>query len=106
MPHAILHCLYSPDSSLEVAVDILAERAIELVREGASLLILTDRGADARAIPVPMAMAAGAVHLALTQAGVRAEVGLAVEAGRLPRDSSRRGAARHGRRRGLSVART
>jgi glutamate synthase (ferredoxin) len=80
MPHAILHCLYSPDSSLEVAVDILAERAIELVREGASLLILTDRGADVRAIPVPMAMTAGAVHLALTRAGVRAEVGIAVEA--------------------------
>jgi glutamate synthase domain-containing protein 2/glutamate synthase domain-containing protein 1/glutamate synthase domain-containing protein 3 len=80
MPHAILHCLYSPDSTLEVAVDILAERAIELVREGASLLILTDRGADARALPVPMAMAAGAVHLALTKAGVRAEVGIAVEA--------------------------
>jgi len=80
MPHAILHCLYSPDSSLEVTVDILAERAIELVREGASLLILTDRGASQRAVPVPMAMAAGAVHLALTKAGVRAEVGIAVEA--------------------------
>jgi len=80
MPHAILHCLYSPESILEVAVDILAERAIELVREGASLLILTDRGADSKALPIPMAMAAGAVHLALTKAGVRAEVGIAVEA--------------------------
>jgi len=80
MPQAILHCLYSPDSTLEVAVDILAERAIELVREGASLLILTDRGASNTALPVPMAMAAGAVHLALTKAGVRAEVGIAVEA--------------------------
>ena len=80
MPHAILHCLYSPDTTLEVAVDILAERAIELVREGASLLILTDREAAPEAIPVPMAMAAGAVHLALTRAGVRAEVGIAVDA--------------------------
>ena len=80
LPQAILHCLYSPESSLEVAIDILAERAIELVREGASLLILTDRGASQRAIPVPMAMATGVVHLALTKAGVRAEVGIAVEA--------------------------
>jgi glutamate synthase (NADPH/NADH) large chain len=80
MPHAILRCLYSPESTLEVAVDILTERAVELVREGASLLILTDRGANADAIPVPMAMAAGAVHLALTKAGVRAEVGIAVDA--------------------------
>jgi glutamate synthase (NADPH/NADH) large chain len=81
MPHAILHCLYSPDSSLEVAVDILSQRAVELVANGASLLILTDRGATPEAIPVPMAMAVGAVHLALTRAGVRAEVGLAVDAG-------------------------
>jgi glutamate synthase (NADPH/NADH) large chain len=80
MPHAILHCLYSPDTTLEVAVDILSQRAVELVANGAALLILTDRGATPEAIPVPMAMAAGAVHLALTRAGVRAEVGLAVDA--------------------------
>ncbi|HEY2472071.1 MAG TPA: glutamate synthase large subunit [Terracidiphilus sp.] len=80
MPHAVLHCLYSPENTLEVAVDILTERAVELVREGASLLILTDRGASQKAVPIPMAMAAGAVHLALTKAGVRAEVGIAVEA--------------------------
>ncbi len=80
MPHAILHCLYSPETTLEVAVDILAERAVELVANGASLLILTDREATPEAIPVPMAMAAGAVHLALTRAGVRAEAGIAVDA--------------------------
>jgi glutamate synthase (NADPH/NADH) large chain len=81
MPHAILHCLYSPETTLEVAVDILARRAVELVGGGAALLLLSDRGATPENIPVPMAMAAGAVHMALTRAGVRAEVGLAVEAG-------------------------
>jgi glutamate synthase domain-containing protein 2/glutamate synthase domain-containing protein 1/glutamate synthase domain-containing protein 3 len=81
MPHAILHCLYSPDTTLEVAIDILAERAMELVADGAALLLLTDRAATPDLIPIPMAMAAGAVHLALTRAGVRAEVGLAVDAG-------------------------
>jgi glutamate synthase domain-containing protein 2/glutamate synthase domain-containing protein 1/glutamate synthase domain-containing protein 3 len=80
MPHAVLHCLYSPDTTLEIAIDILAQRAIQLVANGASLLILTDRGATRDAIPVPMAMAAGAVHLALTRAGVRAEVGIAADA--------------------------
>jgi glutamate synthase domain-containing protein 2/glutamate synthase domain-containing protein 3 len=79
MPHAVLHCLYDPDTTLEIAVDILAQRAIQLVANGASLLILTDRGATPEALPVPMAMAAGAVHLALTKAGVRAEVGIAVD---------------------------
>jgi glutamate synthase (NADPH/NADH) large chain len=81
MPHAILHCLYSPETTLEVAMDILARRAVELVGGGAALLLLSDRGATPENIPVPMAMAAGAVHMALTRAGVRAEVGLAVEAG-------------------------
>ncbi len=80
MPQAVLHCCYSPATTLEIAVDILAQRAIQLVANGASLLILTDRGASPEALPVPMAMAAGAVHLALTKAGVRAEVGIAVEA--------------------------
>ncbi len=80
MPHAVLHCLYTPDTTLEIAVDILAQRAIQLVANGASLLILTDRGATAEALPLPMAIAAGAVHLALTKAGVRAEVGIAVDA--------------------------
>ena len=80
MPHAVLHCLYSPDTTLEIAVDILADAPSNLSREGASLLILTDRGATPEALPVPMAMAAGAVHMALTRAGVRAEVGIAVDA--------------------------
>ena len=81
MPHAVLKCLYAPDTSLEVAVDILAQRAVDLVATGASLLIISDRGASAEALPIPMAMATGAVHMALIRAGVRAEVGLAVDAG-------------------------
>jgi glutamate synthase domain-containing protein 2/glutamate synthase domain-containing protein 1/glutamate synthase domain-containing protein 3 len=81
MPHAILHCTYSPDTTLEIAVDILAARAVELVGAGASLLILTDRDASQDALPVPMAMATGTVHHALIRAGVRAEVGLAIDAG-------------------------
>jgi len=81
MPQAVLECLYSPDTTLEVAVDVLAWRAVELVASGAALLLLSDRRASTEAIPIPMAMAVGAVHLALTKAGVRAEVGIAVEAG-------------------------
>ena len=81
MPHAILHCVFSAENSLEVAIDILAARAVELVGNGASLLVLTDRDASPDALPIPMAMATGAVHQALTKAGVRAEVGLAVDAG-------------------------
>src|SRR5260370_8507169 len=81
MPHAILSWCLSPENTREVAVDILAARAVELVGNGAALLVLTDRDATPDALPIPMAMATGAVHHALTRAGVRAEAGLAVDAG-------------------------
>ena len=48
---------------------------------GATILLLTDRNASSERLPVPMAMATGAVHQALVAAGLRTEVGLAVEAG-------------------------
>jgi len=81
MQHAILHCTYAPDTTLEIAIDILTASAVKLVGDGASLLVLTDRDASPDALPVPMALATGAVHHALIKAGVRAEVGLAIEAG-------------------------
>ncbi len=81
MPHAVLACLYSPDTILEIAVGILAKRAVELVERVRRCSSSPIAVATPEAIPIPMAMAAGAVHMALTRAGVRAEVGLAVEAG-------------------------
>jgi glutamate synthase (NADPH/NADH) large chain len=74
-------CLYSPEITLEEAIDDLCGRAVEQVRTGARLLLLTDRGASAEKLPVPMAMATGAVHVALVAAGLRTLCGLAVEAG-------------------------
>jgi glutamate synthase (ferredoxin) len=44
-------------------------------------MLLTDRGASASALPIPMAMATGAVHQGLVAAGLRTLCGLAVEAG-------------------------
>ncbi len=76
-----LPCVFDPSSTLEKALDEISRRAIELVREGARILLLTDRSACAEKIPVPMAMATGAVHHALVSAGVRTLAGLAVEAG-------------------------
>ena len=63
------------------ALDDLCAKAIDLVRGGAAVLLLTDRNSNGETIPIPMAMATGAVHHALTRAGVRTFAGLAVEAG-------------------------
>jgi glutamate synthase (ferredoxin) len=76
-----LSCLYSPERTLEQAIDDLCSRAVEMVRTGVRLLLLTDRDASTMAIPIPMAMATGAVHQGLVAAGLRTLCGIAVEAG-------------------------
>ena len=86
-PHAeslrveVLDCCFDVSRTLEAALDELCERAIELVRNGARILLLTDRGASRERLPVPMAMATGGVHHELVRAGLRTLCGLAVEAG-------------------------
>ncbi len=86
MPLAVLDCVFAPSCNLKRAIDDLCARAIELVRGGAAILLLSDRavaqpGARAELLPIPMALATGAVHHALVNAGVRTCCGLAVEAG-------------------------
>jgi glutamate synthase domain-containing protein 2/glutamate synthase domain-containing protein 1/glutamate synthase domain-containing protein 3 len=86
MPLAVLDCVFAPSCNLKRALDDLCASAVELVRGGAAILLLSDRamaqpGARAELLPIPMAMATGAVHHALVNAGVRTCAGLAVEAG-------------------------
>ncbi|MGI4828294.1 MAG: glutamate synthase-related protein [Janthinobacterium lividum] len=81
LPFQEISCLFSPSQSLEQAVAALCETAKAIVRAGAGLILLTDRHATAGALPIPMAMATGAVNEALTTAGLRTQCGLAVEAG-------------------------
>jgi glutamate synthase (NADPH/NADH) large chain len=78
---AELPCVFHTEIRLSQALDELCMRAIELVRNGGRILLLSDRSASAELIPIPMAMATGAVHQALVGAGLRTLAGLAVEAG-------------------------
>ena len=81
LPLAVLDALYAPSTTLASAIDDMCAKAIELVRGGAAVLLLSDRGIGAQGLPIPMAMATGAVHHALVNAGLRTKVGLCVEAG-------------------------
>jgi glutamate synthase (ferredoxin) len=77
----MLPCLFAPERTLEEAIDDLCVRAVDIVRRGARLVVMSDREASPNALPIPMAMAAGAVHQALVEAGLRTLCGIAVEAG-------------------------
>ncbi|MHB1022066.1 MAG: glutamate synthase-related protein [Acidobacteriaceae bacterium] len=81
LPMAELSCVFSPESTLAQALDAICARSVELVRDGVHILLITDRYASETALPIPMAMATGAVHQALVKAGLRTLTGLLVEAG-------------------------
>jgi glutamate synthase (ferredoxin) len=78
---AELPAVFAAEKTLAQALDELCMLAIKLVRNGARIVLLSDRNASAEMLPIPMAMATGAVHQALVQAGLRTLAGLAVEAG-------------------------
>ena len=81
LPLAVLECVFNPACNLATALDDICAKATELVRGGAAILLLSDRSATEDSLPIPMALAAGAVHHSLIRAGERTRVGLAVEAG-------------------------
>src|SRR5271166_5948134 len=81
LPLACMDCTFAQDDSLQDAIDRLCDDAVKLVRDGTRILLLSDRSASPQALPVPMAMATGAVHHALVKGGLRTKAGLALEAG-------------------------
>ncbi|MDF2439634.1 MAG: glutamate synthase large chain, partial [Abditibacteriota bacterium] len=73
------------EAGLERAVETLRAQAESAVNNGASILILSDRGVDAESAPIPALLAVGAVHHHLTRAGLRTRVSIVCESGE-PRD--------------------
>ncbi len=68
-----------PQRWLKAALDRLAADALQAVKDGVKIVILSDRERDVRRIPSLLAVAA--VNKALTKAGVRPSVGIVVESG-------------------------
>ena len=67
-------------AGLARALDRLAAEAVAAARGRIELLVLSDRAYGADRLPVPSILAAGAVHTALTEAGLRGRTDLVVEA--------------------------
>ncbi len=73
----VLSITYSGD--LADAVQRLCDKAVAAVEAGADVLILSDRGVDARRLPIPALLAVSAVHQRLVKDGIRRQTGLLIE---------------------------
>ncbi len=68
-------------AGLQQALDELCAAAAQAVKDGFSILILSDRGVDADRAPIPSLLATSAVHHHLIRAGTRTQCGLVIETG-------------------------
>ncbi|HEX7043233.1 MAG TPA: glutamate synthase large subunit [Burkholderiales bacterium] len=71
----------SSGAGLAQALEELCRKASAAIAEGYSFIILSDRGVDARHMPIPALLATAAVHHHLVREGTRVRVGLVVESG-------------------------
>jgi glutamate synthase (NADPH/NADH) large chain len=67
--------------SLEAGIERLCRYAVDAVKDGFEVLILSDRAIDSEHAPIPSLIATAAVHHHLIRKGFRGQVGLVVEAG-------------------------
>jgi glutamate synthase domain-containing protein 2/glutamate synthase domain-containing protein 1/glutamate synthase domain-containing protein 3 len=70
-----------PDAGLKKALDRICRESVEAINNGATLLILSDRGVDKDHAPIPSLLATSAVHHHLIRQGLRAQAGLVIETG-------------------------
>jgi glutamate synthase (ferredoxin) len=71
----------SPKAALAAALDGLCAAARDAIRNGAGILILSDRAADAANAPIPALLATAGLHHYLIREGLRTKASLIVETG-------------------------
>ncbi|CCO49264.1 Glutamate synthase (NADPH) large chain [Vibrio nigripulchritudo SOn1] len=78
--NTILDISFNPDEkSLEQAILDLCDQAEEVVRQGTVLVVLSDRDIQKGRLPIPAAMAVGAVQTRLVDANLRCDANILVE---------------------------
>ncbi|GAB4196176.1 MAG: glutamate synthase large subunit [Wenzhouxiangellaceae bacterium] len=78
-PHHLISLHYPSDGSLSAALDDICRQAATAVRDGAVIVVLSDRDLDPQRIPVHALLAVGAVHHRLVAEGLRCRCNLLVE---------------------------
>jgi len=66
-------------NDLDTALLALCERASKAVKDGKTVLVLSDRGAGKDRLPIPALIATAAVHHHLIREGTRTRIGIVVE---------------------------
>ncbi|MCD4825329.1 MAG: glutamate synthase large subunit [Phycisphaerae bacterium] len=70
-----------PARNLRLGLEALVDDAETAIRQGASLLILSDRDHSPETAPIPSLLATAALHHGLQERNLRAEAGILVESG-------------------------
>ena len=66
---------------IEASLASLCAKAVDAVRSGHNILIVSDRKVDAEQVAIPALLATSAIHLHLVSKGLRTSTGLVVETG-------------------------
>jgi glutamate synthase (NADPH/NADH) large chain len=78
---ADLRCTFPAAGSLEKSLKELCSTAEQAAASGIELLIVSDRSASPTDLPIPMALAIGAIHHCLLNAGLRMNCDLVADCG-------------------------
>jgi glutamate synthase (NADPH/NADH) large chain len=77
--HQRIDLNYPAEMSLAEAIDDICQRAVEAIKSGALILVLSDRKIDRDKPPVHALLATGAVHHRLIREGLRCDANIVVE---------------------------
>jgi glutamate synthase (NADPH) large chain len=68
-------------AGLKMAMNKLCQQASQAIEDGATILVLSDKGMDSNHVPIPSLLATAGVHHHLLRERTRTRVGLVVETG-------------------------
>jgi len=77
----LIDITFDKDTSLQERLLSICDEAEQAIRDGATIIVLSDRDISQTRMPVPALLATGAVHHRLTQSGLRCNGNIVVDTG-------------------------
>jgi len=79
--HVVIDLNYKKEIGLEPAIQIICDRVVQEVEDGAVLVVLSDRDISRDSLPAPAVMAVGAVQRVLVENSLRCDANIIIETG-------------------------